>query len=453
MKRLIQKGLMFGNLVEVSSAALIERYNRALVHLTGKRTKLTDFHIDISGYSPEIGDELGDDRYLNPNGCNRQFILLTTAQKTAPLLNVTFSTSRGILRQFIDANEAQLFALTARDAVAGELANSVYEVSSPARLLDIRRITIEADTIGGHVADAGKLALMIERFRNDPAGWRDDVLIAGMIDVAKKTGDVTRVPIALPKMSFEQANFWTSHFGGLYVFRDAKLPAVISVMPAQSLGEIPVGQVMDLSRRNMIADWLDRNGLVEPIVKVRGMDSAAVLRQKMDFILVDAADALDLDLGNATRNDLRKIAQQLGAALTEEFLGLARLLAWVEGGGDWPRITSEHPAYFYTLRSRPHADRDLVNMLLSQLAPLDVRQMFITHKSLFYASYATWSDRKRGYVADFLEREYQVDKAGARAALFGAEPGMDEAERPEPKPSPRMADLVGPWGTVRKTRR
>lgn len=453
MKRLIQKGLMFGNLVEVSSAALIERYNRALVHLTGKRTQLTDFHIDISGYSPEIGEELGDDRYLNPNGCNRQFILLTTAQKTAPLLNVTFSTSRGILRQFMDANEAQLFALTARDAVAGELANSVYEVSSPARLLDIRRITIEADTIGGHVADAGKLALMIERFRNDPAGWRDDVLIAGMIDVAKKTGDVTRVPISLQKMTFEQANFWTSHFGGLYVFRDAKLPAVISVMPAQSLGEIPLGQVIDLNHRNMIADWLDRNRLVEPIVKVRGMDSAAVLRQKMDFILVDAAEALNLDLGNATRNDLRKIAQQLGAALPEEFLGLARLLAWVEGGGDWPRITSEHPAYFYTLRSRPHADRDLVNMLLSQLAPLDVRQMFITHKSLFYASYATWSDRKRGYVADFLEREYQVDKAGARAALFGAEPGMDEAERPEPKPSPRMADLVGPWGTVRKARR
>ena len=81
------------------------------------------------------------------------------------MLNVTFSTSRGVLRQFIDANEAQLFALTARDAVAGELANSVYEVSNPARLLDIRRITIEADTIGGHVADAAKLGQMIDRFR------------------------------------------------------------------------------------------------------------------------------------------------------------------------------------------------------------------------------------------------------------------------------------------------
>jgi hypothetical protein len=453
MKRLIQKGLMFGNLVEVSSPALIERYNRALEYLAGKQTKLTDFHIDISGYSPEIGDELGDDHYLNPNGCNRQFILLTTAQKSAPLLNVTFSTSRGILRQFIEANEAQLFALTARDAVAGELANSVYEVTHPARLLDIRRITIEADTIGGHVADAAKLAQMIDRFRTERDGWRDDVLIAQMIGLAKKTGDVTRVPIALPKMAFEQPNFWTSHFGGLYVFRELAVPAVISALPSASLGEMPLAQVMDLSQRNKIADWMEKNGLVEPIIKARGMDAAAVLRQKMDFILVEAADALNIDLGNATRNDLRKVAHRLGKALPEEFLGLARLLAWVEGGGDWPRITSEHAAYFYTLRARPHADRDLVNMLLSQLAPLDVRQMFITHKELFYANYARWSDRKRGYVADFLEREYQVDKVGARSALFGPEPGMDEAERPEPKPSPTMADLVGPWGAVRKARR
>ena len=195
MKRLIASGLMFGNLIEVSSPALVERYNRALKHLTGKQTKLTDFHIDISGYSPEIGDELKDDLYLNPNGNNRQFILLTTAQKTAPLLNIKFSTSRGIIRQFIEDNESQLFALTARDAVAGELQNSVYDVDQPAKLFDIRRVTVEADTIGGHVADAGKLAGLIDRFRAEPNGWRDEALIDQMIGLAKKTGDVTRVPI------------------------------------------------------------------------------------------------------------------------------------------------------------------------------------------------------------------------------------------------------------------
>ena len=59
MKRLIEKGLMFGNLIEVSSPQLVERYNRALKALTGKETALSDFHIDISGFSPEIGDEFG----------------------------------------------------------------------------------------------------------------------------------------------------------------------------------------------------------------------------------------------------------------------------------------------------------------------------------------------------------------------------------------------------------
>ncbi|MES2969592.1 MAG: DUF6638 family protein [Pseudomonadota bacterium] len=445
MKRLIAKGLMFGNLVEVSSPALVERYNRALQALTGKQTALPDFHIDISGYSPEIGAELGDNLYLNPNGANRQFILLTTAQKTAPLLNARFSTSRAILRQFIDANEAQLFALTARDAVAGALQNSVYDVSTPAHLFDIRQITVEADTIGGHVAEAGKLARLIDRFRTEPDGWRDDVLISQMIELAKVTGDITRVPVSLPVMTFEQPNYWTSHFGGVYVFRDARIAGVISTQPRETLGRVPLSPVMDLSMRNQIADWLDKNQLVEPIVQARGMDGAAVIRQKMDFILVDAADTLGLDLGDARRTELRKIANRLGSALPAEFLGLAALLRWVEGGGDWPRITSEHPSYFYTLRARATKDRDLVNMLLAELSPLDVRQMFITHKALFYTSYATWSDRKRQYVADFLEREYTVDKQGARAQLFGPEPGMDDRARPEPKPA---RDVVGPWGAV-----
>ena len=78
MMRLVKNGLMFGNLVEIKSPALVERYNRALEQLIGKTTALTEFHIDIAGYSPEIGHELGDDLYLNPNGANQMFIILST---------------------------------------------------------------------------------------------------------------------------------------------------------------------------------------------------------------------------------------------------------------------------------------------------------------------------------------------------------------------------------------
>ncbi|HMS95958.1 MAG: hypothetical protein JNN02_11190 [Tabrizicola sp.] len=43
MKRLIQRGLMFGNLIEVSSPALVERTNRALKHLTATANTVGDF--------------------------------------------------------------------------------------------------------------------------------------------------------------------------------------------------------------------------------------------------------------------------------------------------------------------------------------------------------------------------------------------------------------------------
>lgn len=450
---LIEKGLMFGNLVPVTSAALVERYNRALKKLTGKQTKLTDFHIDLSGFSPEIGDELDDDLYLNQNGCNRQFILLTTEQKKAPLLYAKFSHSRPILRRFIEENEAELFALTTRDAVCGELANSVFDLSGPARLFDIRRITVEADTTGNHVAEAKKLAEKVEAFRTGDDAWWDDVLIAEMIGLAKTTGDVTRQPLALKPLAVDQPNFWTSHFGGLYIFRSVEHPAAISVGPKEKLGELPIAFTFDLRDRNMIARFLELNGLVEPIVKARNVDAASILGQKMDFILVEAAAQLGLDLGQASRNDLRSIARQVGSALPQEFQALGALKRWVEAGGPWPRISSEHPAYFYTLRSRPHADRDLVNQLLAELSPMDVRQLFICHKQLFYDLYRHWSADKQRYVVRFLEQEYQTDKAGAREALFGGDATMDEPETvPEKKREEVLLDLVGPWGALRRKR-
>jgi len=98
MMRLLKHGLIYGDLFKVDTPAMVERYNVALEALTGKRTKLETFMIDISGFAPEIGDELGDEQYINPNGVNRQFILLSTAQKDCPLLNAQFSTSHHILR-------------------------------------------------------------------------------------------------------------------------------------------------------------------------------------------------------------------------------------------------------------------------------------------------------------------------------------------------------------------
>ncbi|MEQ6202139.1 DUF6638 family protein [Sulfitobacter sp. HNIBRBA2951] len=454
MNRLIRAGLMFGNLFHVHSPALVERYNRALHHLTGKRTELDDFYIDISGYSPEVGDELGDPLYLNHKGVNRQFILLSVEQRTAPLLGAKFSTSKGVLIEFIQQNEAALFALTAKDAVAGELVNSVFDVSEAKRLFDIRRITIEADTTGGTVQDAEKLTQMVDQFRDTEGGWYDDVLIAQMIDLAGKTGDVVRNPVKLQTMSFDQRNFWTAHFGGLYVFQDLAHPAVIAPAGKAGLDDIPMDYVFDATQRNRIAQFFQLNGLTETILEARGIASAAILRQKMDFILIDAVAAEAGDLSDLSRGDLRRLARRHADLLPPEFHTLGQLVNWAENGGAFPNIDSADPVYFYTLRAADTPDAALVNMLLAQLAPKDIRQLFICHKDLFYDTYAAWPEAKKAYVAEFLEREYLKDKSGVRDALFGHAPELVvpplPRRRKKPPPLPDMIEAVGPWGAVKR---
>lgn len=444
MMRLVKHGLMYGNLLEVTSPSMVARYNRALEHLTGKRTELQEFHVDISGFSPEIGDELDDIHYLNPSGCNRQFILLSVEQKSAPLLNARFSTSRSILRRFIDDNEEQLFALSIRDCVVGELVNSVYSLSSPLDLFDIRTIEIDADTVGGHAEAGEDLGDLIERFMNEQDGWWDDVLIAEMIELSRHAGDVIRTPLTIRNRSYEQGNFYTSHYGGLYVFRDVRESACIAPGDTDIVVDLPVKQVLTMEDRQDIAAFLNRNALVEPVYEACGPRAVNILNQKLDFIVIDTAANHDEDLSEVSRRDLRALKRKYHKDLPEEYHALDRAVrAMTHGGADgWP--AADDPAYFYLLRSRSHRDKHLVNMLLADLTQLDFRQLFICHKDAFYAQYATWSDAKKNYAADFLAEEYLVDKVGTRLELFGPEPGMDEDDSEDYG----FGRNQGPWGPV-----
>jgi len=452
MMRLVKNGLMFGNLVEVKTPALVERYNRALEHLIGRQTELTEFHIDISGYSPEIGHEFEDDLYLNPKGCNRMFILLSTDQKKSPLLNSKFSTSRSILRQYIEDNEDQLFALTAREAVAGELMNSVFSMESPHDLLLINQIDVEADTIQSHVAEANQLGDHIDRFMDEDDAWWDDVLIAQMIELAKRTGNIHRNPVELKTKSYEQGNYYTDHFGGVYIFRDTQTPTIIAREDIEGLNDLPIKNVLTFEDRDGIADFLRDEGLYELIVQRKNDSTAAIIKQKIDFITISRAAELGVDLTGITRRNIRRIERRIANEMPEEFYGLMDYWRWASMGGGIPKMRPQHPSYFYAMRGSQHKDRDLVNMLLADLTRMDFRQLFICHKPLFYAAYRDWPESKKDYVSKFLAAEYAVDKAGAREVLFGEEPAMEE--EPEPAPQPRRKSksagakrMENPWGT------
>ncbi len=430
--RLIKRGLMYGNLVPVTSKALVGRYNRALMHLTGKETALNEFHVDISGYSPEIGHEFDDDLYLNPRGCNQQFILLSTEQKSAPLLMSNFSTSRSILKDFISDNEDQLFALTAKEAVAGELINSVFDIANPADLLKINQITIEADTAGELIADAQALTGHIQTFMTEDDAWWDDVLISQMVELAKQTGNIQRHPLNLTTKPYAQGNYYTSHFGGIYIFKDIDKPTVIARQNLEGLEEMSGFQTLTFGNTREIARFLQIHDLVELIATRKSDTDSAIIRQKLDFIVISVAASSGDELGQLSRQDIRKLERNYAPQMPTAYHGLMDIWRWASLGGAYPELEPEHDGYFYAFRARQGSDRDLVNMLLADLSPLDFRQLYICHKDAFYAAYRGWGDAKKEYVSRFLAEEYAIDKAGAREALFGPEPTMEDAKDGKP---------------------
>lgn len=426
MMRLIERGLMYGNLIEVAAPGMVARYNRAMKHLTGKETALTEFHIDISGFSPEIGHEIGDDLYLNPKGCNQQFILLTPSQKTAPLLSTEFSTSRNILRDYISRNEIEIFALTAREAVTGELMDSVYKIDSPADLLAIQNIYIDADTLNQRVKGAKILDSHIQQFLSEDDAWWDDVLIAEMVELARQTGNIYRNPVKLETQHYTQGCYHTTHYGGVYIFRDLESQPKNLLLTQPELNgftEIGGAAVYDLNDRQKIANFLNNNNLIEPVVTSRGArNGVTIIKQKIDFILIATLGELGEDLSKLTRQDIRFLTRKYIDNLPEEYHGLVDIVRWFDGDGPHPKFGPEHPAYFYKFRASQHEHRDLVNMLLAELSPLDFRQLFICHKTAFYAAYKNFSDKKKDYVVRFIEEEYLADKAGTRDFLYGPWP-------------------------------
>ena len=112
MERLIDNDLMYGGMLTVNQPHMIARYNAALAALGIKQTKRDVISIDATGYSPEVAKELGNDHYLDPDGVNRRFIIVSPEQGGLPVTNINFSYTTDLVHAFFKENADALEVLT-----------------------------------------------------------------------------------------------------------------------------------------------------------------------------------------------------------------------------------------------------------------------------------------------------------------------------------------------------
>ena len=161
----------------VDEPHLIARYNKALRAFGLQPTTLQSFEIDMTGFSPEIAEELGDRDYLDPNAVNRRFIILTPAQDELPVVHTAFSNTSQLMHEFFASNSRAINAVTIKDALYGEIEDSVAKVKDIDDLLSINEVRVSGAVGRGHARQGGRTAHAGRPVEAGADAWRDDAML------------------------------------------------------------------------------------------------------------------------------------------------------------------------------------------------------------------------------------------------------------------------------------
>lgn len=424
MQRLIENKLIYGQLLEISQPHLIERYNSALKGFGLPEIELERFRIDMAGFSPEVAQALDDPQYLDPNGINRRFIILTPEQMDLPVVATAFSNTQDLLYKFFEENARALLALTIKDVLYGEIEDSVFEISDIEDLLSIEQVEFKLSTASALLDRTAELQLLIEKLLKKPDAWRDDAMLETMVGHAKTTGDIRENMLLPQELVFRHETFWTSHFGGVYVFVEERQTTVICDPAAKGFRRSRPWQVayIDINDDKQVWKFLVETGRIDP---PRGswIERSGLIDER--FKMATAWMAMQAD----PKTDLSRVDDQWAAnwasrnARAVERDGTIPMINWVKrqvAGWSAVDLREVAPRYrFVVARANPeHADRYLVNRLIAEYLPFDFLTRFIYNKPGFYAEYEDWPENYREYVVDTIASTYLPDKRALRRKLF-----------------------------------
>jgi hypothetical protein len=410
MNRLAENELIHGRLLEVTEPHLIARYNTALKGFGLKPVTLDKFAIDQTGFSPQVAEALGDETYLDPNGVNRRYIILTPAQEELPVVHTAFSNTAQLMHEFFAGNRRAIAALTIKDVIFGEIEDSVGEVRSIDDLLSIEDVTFKVQAGDGLLDKAAELRTLTDRLVQEADFWKDDAALNRMVP---------------ERVVFRHDAYWTSHFGGLYVFFDEKLTTLICDASAPGFRRSRPWQVAYIDKTDSVRifEFLANSGRLElPRESWAGPARYLEHRAEMAVRALIAREAPQTDFSKVDsiwlQTWLNRNAAVVEADGTYPFLVWARRTMAQTGRLAVRDTPVEH--LFQVVRAKPdHPDAWLTNRLIAEHAPGDFLSRYVFDKEGFYAFYEAQGESYRTHIVETLKALYLRDKKALRARLYG----------------------------------
>jgi hypothetical protein len=413
--------IIYRELLVIGSKTLIERYNKALEKLTGKRTSLNLFHIDRSGYSPEIALEFEDNDYLDTFGINKKFIIVSLAQKDLPVIRSHFSSTGEFLKEFIDDNHECILTLSALDSIYGELENNIHRIESIQDVVNADTVQLHIETPKQLVDTAHHLNEKISKLKSSGIeSWLNDSFLLEISDLAKKTGNIKHNSIIPKIIDYTKSAYYTSHFGGLYIFKDLSKSSLskdseifIIYMDKDKVGSTESKEItfIDGSNTQDVYEFLKSKKLIDDLVKEELHDRKDKMIMKKYQVIADHLSVSgNMDLNILNRFNIKSIINENFNTLPEVFHQLYHLVSNIDR--DKHVIEKSDETLFYTCKvreenlSRSHID--LVNHLISNYTPYSYLRMINYNHSLFVKSFETWNTSKRKYVIRYLQQHIDI---------------------------------------------
>lgn len=425
MNLLRDNELIYGRLLTIEAPHLMERYNKALAAFGLTPTKLASFEIDRSGFSPQVAEELGDPNYLDPNQVNRRFIILTPAQAELPVVHTAFSNTSQLLYEFFSRNSRAIDALTIKDVIYGEIEDSVAKVEDIEDLLSISQVefrVLSAEDVLGKAAELGRL---VDRLKQEPDAWRNDAMLNEMVGLAKVCGDIRENALVPDQVIFRHNAFWTSHFGGLYVFVDDDMTTVISDPAAPGFRRSRPWQVsyLPIDDADRVFKFLASTGRIE-LPRASWIEASDYLEHRAEMAILALIREAEpqRDIANADKVWLQTWIHGHAEAINRDgtfpFLNAAKREIRQLGQMRMEEVEPRHR--FQVVRARPdHPDAWLTNRLISDFVPADFVSRYIFNKQGFYADYEKLPGPWQSFVVERLKTTYLNDKGALRRRLYG----------------------------------
>ncbi|MGI9400475.1 MAG: DUF6638 family protein, partial [Rhizobiaceae bacterium] len=269
-----------------------------------------------------------------------------------------------------------------------------------------------------------ELRLLIDRLLKEPEAWRDDKMLKQMVKYAKTTGDIRENALLPKEVVFRQDTYWTSHFGGVYVFIEDRQTTVICDPSANGFRRSRPWQVayIDINDHRQVYRFLSETGRIDA---PRGswIERSGLLEKRMIMLVAWLAMNEDPDV------DLSRVDAQWAGGWSAQHPdivmreGSLPLMSQVRKQvTNWSNIDVRnippHQRFLISRANPEHKDYYIVNRLISEYLPFDYLSRFVFNKPRFYADYPHWPANYQEFVVNEIRSSYLENKKQLRKQLY-----------------------------------